>query len=414
MASEASSGTGWRGTSRFDRSAARMTSNRERLGRHILPDVQRYRWSRKSASVESRTRSSKSHIPTEYHFIFALTPDSKPFSFIHFLAIASCRAVNHPRAINLYCKYEPSGLWWERAKPYVTVIKVEPRIEIFGHPLTRPEHMADVMRLEILLEKGGVYLDVDVISIRPFAPLLRFRSVLGEELGVGLCNAVILARPGATFLKTWLDEYKSFNEKDWNGHSVRLPLRLSRENPRHVHVVDHQKFFWPTHSRADLRAFFLHTGSQFCRGSYCTHLWESLTWPFVRRLGPSYVFGVDSEFCLLTRAYVRPEWACLVTSPQFHHSSLSGVTTESVARSGILSTLRESMACLPLECREAVILCGLVRMTAEEAAVVLECSAQNALSNFHRGCDLLGETWDSFNRQQLLLTDRMNEKDRPY
>ena len=40
----------------------------------------------------------------------------------------------------------------------------------------------------------------DVLCLRPFAPLRRFDVVMGTEEGMGLCNAVILARPAAPFV----------------------------------------------------------------------------------------------------------------------------------------------------------------------------------------------------------------------
>lgn len=36
----------------------------------------------------------------------------------------------------------------------------------------------------------------------------------------GLCNAVIIARRGAEFLKRWLDSYEDFREDRWTEHSV--------------------------------------------------------------------------------------------------------------------------------------------------------------------------------------------------
>ncbi len=106
--------------------------------------------------------------------------------------------------MTLYCAQEPQGEWWHRAKPFLTCVQVEPPREIFGNPLSHIAHMADVLRLHTLLEHGGIYLDIDVLSLRPFTPLLDEDTVLGEESGVGLCNAVILAKPGAPFLQEWL------------------------------------------------------------------------------------------------------------------------------------------------------------------------------------------------------------------
>src|SRR5687767_12052334 len=55
-------------------------------------------------------------IPNRIHFIFGLHPDfgGKPFSFVHYLAIASAAAVNSPSEIILHHAHEPAGEWWER------------------------------------------------------------------------------------------------------------------------------------------------------------------------------------------------------------------------------------------------------------------------------------------------------------
>ena len=89
-----------------------------------------------------------------------------------------------------------------------------------------------------LLQYGGVYLDIDTFIIRSFAAasLYMYDSVLGMEArGLtflrgaksddemnpkGLCNAIIVSRPGATFLRRWLESYDKFDETQWTEHSV--------------------------------------------------------------------------------------------------------------------------------------------------------------------------------------------------
>ena len=229
----------------------------------------------------------------------------KPFSLVHYVAVASCFAVNHPRRIYLYYSDEPSGYWWEKAKPFLTPIRVSPALSVFGHSLLRAEHVADVLRLQILIECGGVYLDLDVISIRPFAPLMEFDTVMGEEYGVGLCNAVILARSGSLFLRRWLDTYRSFDSREWNMHSVRVPFLLSQQAPNTVNVVDHKSFFWPMYWSEHLAAFFRKRGSEFCTRSFCVHLWQSLAWSYLEHVTEDQILTTDTEFCSLMRPYLE-------------------------------------------------------------------------------------------------------------
>jgi hypothetical protein len=208
--------------------------------------------------------------------------------------------------MNFYYNREPAGYWWEKAKPLLNLVPIDPPSAIFGNPLRHPAHMADVLRLDILMERGGVYLDLDVVCLRPFAPLMRFDTVLGEEHGVGLCNAVILARPGARFLMRWREAYRSFDGREWNMHSVKVPYLLAKQAPDEVHVVDYRKFFWPMYWPEHMRAFFQEPASEFCTESFCVHLWESFASEYLEKLTVGSLIEGRSEFCELVRPFLGP------------------------------------------------------------------------------------------------------------
>jgi len=320
-------------------------------------------------------------IPNEYHFIF-LAPDSggKPFSLIHYLAIASCYKVNRPAVINMYCDREPSGVWWDRARHMLNVVLIQAPDEIFGNPLVHPAHKSDVLRLQILIEKGGIYLDVDVLCLRPFAPLRKYAMVLGEELGAGLCNAVVLAKPGAGFLKRWLAEYKTFSSAEWNLHSVKTPARLAHQRPKEIHVLGYRRFFSPTCRREDLRAFFFHTGSQFCGDSFCVHLWESATWPYVGRLVPADLWLTGSEFCLRARTYLDPAW---VESDEIFRGSQSTFASKDI------EMMPARIEALSPAVREATILCGVQGVPLKEAAWVMGCPEEAVSEYFEAGLSIM-------------------------
>lgn len=88
-------------------------------------------------------------------------------------------------------------------------------------------------------------------------PLLPFHTVLAHEASPnskrppldpeGLCNAVILSRPGARFLDRWLMEYERFDEASWAEFSVRKPWEIARrpEAKGEVTVLGERAFFWP-------------------------------------------------------------------------------------------------------------------------------------------------------------------------
>jgi len=186
-------------------------------------------------------------IPNIIHFVYGLKSDfgGKGFSFVHFLAVVTAWKVNRPETIYFHYAYEPSGEWWEKAKPYLALNRITPPTEIFGRPLEHFAHKADVVRLEMLMKYGGIYLDMDAVCVNCFQPLLQETFVMGKVHGLGLCNAVILSSPDSEFLRIWYERYHDFDGTCWDYHSVKLPLKLAQQYPSLIHVLDEYAFFYP-------------------------------------------------------------------------------------------------------------------------------------------------------------------------
>lgn len=260
-------------------------------------------------------------IPNVIHFCFGLSPNhgGKPFSLVHYLAVRSAVETNRPDAVRFYYCYSPSGEWWERARPYLDLVHVKPLADLYGVKNPHYAHQADFLRLSVLQEHGGIYLDMDVLCLRPFEPLRHHEFVLGEEGkdGVyGLCNAVILSSPGSWFIRKWLEGFdpatslwKGFRstgyDDHWNELSVQYPAHLAKLHPDRLHVVDHRAFFWPTWQRNDLHLLYRETGASF-EESYCVHLWEHVAWDqYLKGLTVDFIQSVDNHFNRLARRFLN-------------------------------------------------------------------------------------------------------------
>ncbi len=249
-------------------------------------------------------------IPRKVHFIFGLAEDfgGKPFSFIHLLSIRSFLHHNPDFSAYLYYAHEPQGVYWEAARPQFHLVHCAAPTSVFGNPLCHVAHQADVLRLDILLEQGGIYLDLDTITARSFSDLLHHETVLGEERVdgklVGLCNAVIAARVNAPFLRRWRDSYRSFRSRGrdeyWNEHSVQVPAELHSEQQDTVTVLPFQAFFDPPYTEPLLSDFFF--GNSAHPQAYCHHLWESYSWPLISRINEMNLSQLGSSaFSVLAR-----------------------------------------------------------------------------------------------------------------
>lgn len=230
-------------------------------------------------------------IPKIVHFCFGLRPDfgGKPFSLVHYLAVKSAAEIICPTRILFHYSYEPSGWWWEKARPYLALHQVNAPDSINGVRLRHVAHLADVIRLSQLWEHGGIYLDMDTICVRSFDPLLENEFVIGHEGDWGLCNAVMLAAPHAAFTDAWIRGYtkgtsltNGFREGEWAEMSVYYPKRLQATMPDKVTALDTTSFHTPCWSHLDQ---LFRDATYENPHAYCHHLWEQLSWePFLSKL----------------------------------------------------------------------------------------------------------------------------------
>ena len=224
---------------------------------------------------------------------------------------------------------------------------------------TRPRSLqADVVRLELLLQFGGLYIDMDVLLLRPLDDLIGLaaldavssgahvaaaaaardggvgatveatvpgggapaaRGVLtaegwGPELvlaqegvggSIGLGNAMMLAQQNSSMLRLWYDKYRDFSDRIWNDFSVRLPSRIAAEQPltpSQLGVLPYDSAYWPPWNPWGLAQLY-RTPRCMLPEARAVHLWETKMWrPLLGELTPERVRKQDSCFMRLAAA----------------------------------------------------------------------------------------------------------------
>ncbi len=258
--------------------------------------------------LPERYQPSRSAIPRIFHFITGFDSNfgGKRFSFIHAMAILSALRVNEGFVAHVYYEHEPDGPYWDLIKPHVVCIRIVAPREFCGHRIEHFAHATAIARLQILLEHGGVYLDMDTICQKPFAPLLDGAVVMGlEQISngptVGLGGATIIAPPGAEFLRLWLESYDDFTV--WNRFSVQLPMQLAEQHPELLKIEPAASFLWPCWDDAGIAALFLEDRAY--PAAYSLHLWELKSWEHVKQLDANRVRTVDTTYNRIARRFAK-------------------------------------------------------------------------------------------------------------
>lgn len=204
------------------------------------------------------------------------------FQLINYLVLLSARKHLQPDQLVLHYSIEPTGYWWSKVKEdrqlNVTLHRIPPITSIYGHAVYHHAHRADVARLEILNQYGGIYLDLDVLVLRSFSRFIansyQVEAIFAweNEEFHALSNAVIIAPIYSKFLRRIHQSYQSFNSSCWACHSVLLTGQLARIYSHEVHLLPSQTFFRPSWSHVN--DLYLYNQYDF-HENYACHLWNS-------------------------------------------------------------------------------------------------------------------------------------------
>ena len=235
-------------------------------------------------------------IPRTAHYVFGLKNQTTAFHILHYLAIESCRQTLKPEKIFLYYHNLPYGFFWDLIRPHLTLVRVDPAPEVlaasYDEQLVPAEyryaHHADVIRLDALLEHGGIYADIDTLFLQPIPEALyhrRFvisredpvRDEISHELKPSLCNAVMMAKPASKFVREWRSRIGAAINGTWSNHSCFLAQALSEEFPDEVHVEPARSFLGVPLTPQGITAL-LEGGNLDLSASYCIHLWQHVWW----------------------------------------------------------------------------------------------------------------------------------------
>lgn len=258
-------------------------------------------------------------IPKIIHFVYGFKEQTEEFELYRYIAIKSAYDINKPDKIYFYYYYEPYGYWWDKIKNILTLQKVNPPTQIFGNNIYHYAHQADIIRLEKLIEYGGIYLDMDTICLKSFDDLLDYDFVMGTQSNsdntniYGLCNAIILSKPNSKFALEWYNTYKTFRSKGrdeyWDEHSVIKPLELSKEYCLHIKILSSNSLFYPLWYDINEILFNEEYNKEeykkFIKNSYSIHLWDTYSNNYLKKLTEFDILNKNTLYNIFSRKFLR-------------------------------------------------------------------------------------------------------------
>ena len=153
-------------------------------------------------------------------------------------------------------------------------------------------------------------MDTDLVALRSSDTVLSDPStkttVMAEEAGVGLCNALIMSTPKAPFIRRWMDWYRSFEDQKWNDHSVILPYHMYPDRDPDITVLHDHAWFYPMYGRHNrgFRTMWLGKSWWDIDRSFGVHLWRGSRGPMASLLTPQTVRAIDTPlFCAMRKLF---------------------------------------------------------------------------------------------------------------
>jgi len=218
-----------------------------------------------------------------FHFVWV--KGHRTYSIIQYLAVRAALNINPGYQLFIYNDEEPvNNKWWELTKLHAIILHIKPPKIINGKNIPYAQHIADIMRICIIYEFGGIYIDADLLMVKPLETLLssiqnKTDLVMCKETDDKIWNGFIAAgEPRNYFLERWIKEYETKYGDEiggcwWAGLSVETPMRLYKESANDLRLLDTPNFL--PFSFYDDTIY----GVDWCEGvyetSYGLHLWET-------------------------------------------------------------------------------------------------------------------------------------------
>lgn len=249
-------------------------------------------------------------IPNTIHMIYPVTEKTRPWSIINTLAVKLARK-HHDGPIRLWTNDVhslPLSIY-----NLASVCSTDLPTHIEGVEIKYPQYIADVMRLQILRDHGGIYMDTDILLQKPLTEFLSEvrlvmswetqdrRSISNALMMSPPGNSLMMPPPGYVFIEEWLGRMpKAIQSETWAYGGVVLPALMAEEPylKDYCTVLDHT-FCCPL----DLSRPWLFDpalkaeAKKKIKDAYAVHVFETFWRDIIKDITPDWI---EQNDCLIS------------------------------------------------------------------------------------------------------------------
>lgn len=169
-------------------------------------------------------------IPNIFHYLIYKNDSTTNYyelTYSHYLSILSIIYFQQPQYVYLHYYGDDiefiTGEYWNKLmddknfnKNIIRINKINysKSKTIFEQKIVYEKHISDLLRLEILIHYGGIYLDTDVILFNSIDYFRTFEISLFSTLPsstFNINNSIIISNRNARFLKAYHDSFRYFS-----------------------------------------------------------------------------------------------------------------------------------------------------------------------------------------------------------
>lgn len=168
-------------------------------------------------------------IPNIIHFVIGIEKNDYPFLFISYLSILSSYLINKPNKICIWYNHLPYGKWWKKTLKIkkIELKKIKLPQKFNNKKILDINHKRDFLKINILYNYGGIYLDLNTISLRSYRNILTDSTVMIRKNENEVSSSFIGTPSKSNFFKLWIQEYlEKFSTFETNKCSEKIPLEL--------------------------------------------------------------------------------------------------------------------------------------------------------------------------------------------